>query len=329
LSVLAGWSLLPASLVGLLFSPGLTLAVLPWLAVALAAIVYLVLCFFPNPAGLSRLPVWLTCITLLRLLADVVATGALLWQGGQGEVRVEQAWAWLAIFLVVLLQLTLVTIGASQSEAFTRLFERFVLDAMPGKQMAIDADAHSGLLDEHEVRLARRELERTCEFIEFLCLSARFSHLDRVISGLLLLATGWEAWLVFAHGQQSALDKILVHNLLSALAALWLHEALFTTRRKLVDLENLGSELLDTRDRSHRIPLVWPLVLGVLLLQGQLGLMLGVWLILIVADRWERGHDNPEPTSFAPAALIGVATLAARLRGLPGSAPGIHDGHAC
>ncbi len=118
----------------------------------------------------SIFPSLLLITTLFRLGMNVSSTRMILTTGYPGEVieRFGQlvtggdiVVGFVIFFIIVLVQLIVITKGA---ERVSEVAARFTLDAMPGKQMAIDADLSSGLIDEQQARIRREKIQKEADF---------------------------------------------------------------------------------------------------------------------------------------------------------------------
>ena len=118
----------------------------------------------------SIFPSLLLITTLFRLGMNVSSTRMILTTGNPGEViaRFGQlvtggdiVVGFVIFFIIVLVQLIVITKGA---ERVAEVAARFTLDAMPGKQMAIDADLSSGLIDEQQARVRREKIQKEADF---------------------------------------------------------------------------------------------------------------------------------------------------------------------
>lgn len=127
-----------------------------------------------NPLELAAFPSLLLVTTLFRLSLDVSATRLILTQGdipgGVGSVipafggfvmRGNAVVGLLLFVILIVVQLVVVTNGAQR---VAEVAARFTLDAMPGKQMAIDADLHTGLIDAPEARARRKAVQAEADF---------------------------------------------------------------------------------------------------------------------------------------------------------------------
>ena len=115
-------------------------------------------------------PSLLLFATLFRLALNVSTTRLILLQGYAGKliaafggfvVGGNYVVGFIIFLILVIIQFVVITNGAGR---IAEVAARFTLDAMPGKQMSIDADLNAGLIDEVEARRRRREIERQADF---------------------------------------------------------------------------------------------------------------------------------------------------------------------
>lgn len=139
--------------------------------IALALIILLITMNIHEPLEFSIFPSILLITTLFRLGLNVSSTRSILSRGGDagqvikafGEFVIQgNVVIGVIIFLIiVLMQFIVITKGA---ERVAEVAARFTLDSMPGKQMAIDADLSSGLINEQEAKLRRNKIRRESDF---------------------------------------------------------------------------------------------------------------------------------------------------------------------
>lgn len=141
----------------------------------------------------SVFPSLLLVTTLFRLGLNVSSTRAILYKGYAGEVIQNfgnlitggNIVVGVVIFLIiVLVQFIVITKGA---ERVAEVAARFTLDAMPGKQMAIDADLSSGLIDEQTARLRRGKIQKEADFYGAMDGATKIVKGDAVMSLLITL----------------------------------------------------------------------------------------------------------------------------------------------
>ncbi|MDR3766847.1 MAG: flagellar biosynthesis protein FlhA [Butyricicoccus sp.] len=139
--------------------------------ISLALIILLITMNIHEPLEFSIFPSLLLITTLFRLGLNVSSTRLILSNGGQagqvikafGEFVIQgNVIIGVIIFLIiVLMQFIVITKGA---ERVAEVAARFTLDSMPGKQMAIDADLSSGLINEQEAKIRRNKIQRESDF---------------------------------------------------------------------------------------------------------------------------------------------------------------------
>ncbi len=171
--------------------PAWLLDILLALNITLSLAVLLVTMFIRGPLEFSAFPSLLLLLTLFRLALSVSSTRLILLHGNAGEII--QAFGnfvvggdiivGLIIFLIlVVIQFVVITKGA---ERVAEVAARFTLDAMPGKQMSIDADLNAGLLTEDEARQRRREIQLEADFYGAMDGASKFVKGD-AIAGIII-----------------------------------------------------------------------------------------------------------------------------------------------
>ena len=135
-----------------------------------AVAILLVVLYVPDAIGIATFPTLLLLTTLFRLSLNVASTRLILLQVNAGEIiRAFGTFVVRGNYVVggvVFLVLTLIQfiVIAKGSERVAEVGARFALDAMPGKQMAIDAELRGGTIDGNEARRRRRLLQRESQF---------------------------------------------------------------------------------------------------------------------------------------------------------------------
>ncbi len=159
------------------------------LNLTLSLVILIMTMYIKEPLEFSIFPSLLLITTLFRLVLNVSATRSILSHSGYaGEVIktfgqfaiAGNIVVGLVIFLIiVLVQFMVITKG---SERVAEVSARFTLDAMPGKQMAIDADLSSGLIDEEQARMRRSKIQREADFFGSMDGASKFVKGDAIIS---------------------------------------------------------------------------------------------------------------------------------------------------
>lgn len=165
--------------------------------IAMALMVMMVASYMVRPLDFAAFPAVLLFTTLLRLSLNVASTRVVLLEGHTGTGAAGQVIESFGHFLIggnfavgiivfailVVINFMVVTKG---SERIAEVSARFTLDAMPGKQMAIDADLNAGLIDEKEAKRRRLEVGEEAEFFGSMDGASKFVRGDAV-AGILIL----------------------------------------------------------------------------------------------------------------------------------------------
>jgi len=176
----------------------------PWLLdafftlnIALALVVMMVASYMKRPLDFSVFPTVLLLTTLLRLSLNVASTRVVLLEGHTGPgaagavieafgtflIGGSFAVGLIVFMILVVINFVVITKGA---ERIAEVSARFTLDAMPGKQMAIDADLNAGLIGEEEAKRRRAEVGEEAEFFGSMDGASKFVRGD-AIAGILIL----------------------------------------------------------------------------------------------------------------------------------------------
>lgn len=153
-----------------------------------AVIVMLVSMYNKEPLDFSIFPSMLLVMTLYRLALNISSTRLILLKGHAGQVIQQfgefviggNAFVGFVIFLIlVIIQFIVITKGA---ERVAEVAARFTLDAMPGKQMSIDADLNAGLISEEDARKRRTKIQREADFYGAMDGASKFVKGDAIAS---------------------------------------------------------------------------------------------------------------------------------------------------
>ncbi|SEI45965.1 flagellar biosynthesis protein FlhA [Allopseudospirillum japonicum] len=165
--------------------------------IALSIIVLLVAVYALRPLDFAVFPTMLLVATLFRLALNVASTRVVLLyghEGGDAAGKVIEAFGavliggnyvvGLVVFLILMIiNFVVITKGAGR---ISEVSARFTLDAMPGKQMAIDADLNAGLIDQDQARTRREEVAAEADFYGSMDGASKFVRGDAV-AGILIL----------------------------------------------------------------------------------------------------------------------------------------------
>lgn len=173
---------LPSELLDILITVNITASVLT-LMLAI---------FAKDPLEFSALPSLLLTLTLFRLSLNISATRLILLDGDAGQViqqfgefviRGDAVVGFIIFIILVLVQFIVITKGA---ERVSEVAARFTLDAMPGKQMSIDADLNAGMINEVQARDRRTAIQQEADFYGAMDGSTKFVKGDAIAAIIIL-----------------------------------------------------------------------------------------------------------------------------------------------
>jgi flagellar biosynthesis protein FlhA len=338
----------PVSVLGILLAmvtplPTFILDILISANITLSTVILLVSMNIRRPVEFSVFPTLLLLMTLFRLALNVSSSRLILLNGARGtgaagEV-IESFGGFvvggsfiigIVMFLVLIaIQYVVINHGAVRISEVTA---RFTLDALPGKQMSIDADLNAGLINEHEARTRRKSLSSEAEFYGAMDGATRFTQRDAVASILITSINIVAGFLigVFQHGME-------LSQALQTYTVLTIGDGLVTVIPAL--MISISGGLIVTRASSDKdmsadvgqqvfnAPKPLFLASGVLLAMALLPGMPKIpfivfgggvgWIALKLQRAANAGDLAPEPTVAAPKenleALLHVEPLAVEL----------------
>src|SRR5262245_8605781 len=298
--------------------PPLMLDLLLSIDIGLAVVLLLTAIYVRRPTEFSVFPSLLLLLTLLRLSLNVASTRLVLMHGQDG---VEAAGAVIqafgqfvgggnfvvgvVVFLVLIaIQFIVINHGAVRISEVTA---RFTLDAMPGRQMAIDADLNAGLIDEKEARERRDRVRREADFYGAMDGAIRFTQRD-ALAAMLITGVNIVAGLIIG---------VFQHDLDLATAAttytlLTVGEGLVTAIPAL--LVSMAGGLITTRAASDS-HLGEEVAAQLLARPRPLAVAAGVLVLLALIP------GLPKLPFLLVAAVLGAAAYANRKSGAPQEAP--------
>jgi flagellar biosynthesis protein FlhA len=240
-ALLAPGAVIMAVLLMIVPLPPLILDLLLSADIGLAVVLLLTAIYVREPAEFSVFPSLLLMLTLLRLSLNVASTRLVLLNGAGGvdaAGHVIEAFGQfvvggnlvvgVVVFLVlVAIQYVVINHGAVRISEVTA---RFTLDALPGRQMAIDADLNAGVIDDREARIRREKVRREADFYGAMDGASRFTQRDalaaviitgvNIVAGLAIgilqhgldLATAFETYTILTVGEGlvTAIPSLLV-----------------------------------------------------------------------------------------------------------------------
>jgi flagellar biosynthesis protein FlhA len=160
--------------------------------IALALVIIATVLYTENALAFSAFPTLLLIVTLFRLSLNITATRAILLHGYAGEVinffgqivvGGNYAVGFVIFLILIIIQFVVITNGAGR---VAEVAARFTLDAMPGKQLAIDADLNAGLITEAEARQRRKDIQRAADFYGAMDGASKFVRGDAIAAVIIV-----------------------------------------------------------------------------------------------------------------------------------------------
>jgi flagellar biosynthesis protein FlhA len=162
-------------------------------SIALSLLTLLVILYLRSPADFTGFPTLLLFITLFRLALNVASTRLILLDGYAGHiieafgnfvVRGNYVVGMVVFLILVLINFIVITKGAGR---IAEVAARFTLDALPGKQMSIDAELNAGIIDEKEARARRKAVEEEADFYGAMDGASKFVRGDAIAAILITI----------------------------------------------------------------------------------------------------------------------------------------------
>ncbi len=187
------------------------------LNIALSLVILLTSMYTKESLEFSIFPSLLLIVTLYRLALNIASTRLILGNGGEaGQViktfgsfviQGNMVVGFIIFVIIVIIQFIVITKG---SERVAEVAARFTLDAMPGKQMAIDADLNSGLITEQQAKIRREKVQREADFFGSMDGASKFVKGDAIVSIITILINSVGGIIIGALGpEQMEFSEIL------------------------------------------------------------------------------------------------------------------------
>jgi len=178
--------------------PSSILDVLLTVSIAISVLILLISLYVPKPTDLTTFPTLILILTLYRLSLNIATTRMILSKGHEGPEAVSDIITSFGDFVVggnfvigiivfsilVLINFMVITKGSTR---VAEVAARFVLDSMPGKQMAVDADLNAGLIDDAQAKARRAEILQDANFYGAMDGSSKFVKGDAVAGIIITL----------------------------------------------------------------------------------------------------------------------------------------------
>ncbi len=251
--------------------------------IALALVVLLSSVYSKRPLDFAAFPTVLLVATLLRLALNVASTRVVLLNGHSGTAaagHVIQAFGdfvvggnyavGLVVFsILVIINFVVVTKGAGR---ISEVSARFTLDAMPGKQMAIDADLNAGLINQEEAKARRNDVVQEADFYGAMDGASKFVRGD-AIAGILILLINIIGGLAVGMLQHHMAFTNAIHNytlltigdgLVAQIPSLVLSTAAAIIVTRVSDEQDMGGQILSQLFNNPRTLGITAIVMGMI-----------------------------------------------------------------
>jgi flagellar biosynthesis protein FlhA len=303
----------------------------PWLLdtfftfnISVALMVMMVAAYMLKPLDFAAFPAVLLLTTLMRLSLNVASTRIVLLDGHTGPAAAGAVIESFGHFLIggnfavglivfailVVINFVVVTKGA---ERIAEVSARFALDAMPGKQMAVDADLNAGLIDEKEAKRRRAEVSEEADFFGSMDGASKFVRGDAVAGILILLINIFGGFTigVFQHGltaSQAADTYILLavgDALVAQIPGLLISVAAAMVVSRVGKESDLSSQIVTQMFVSPKVLGITALIMGILgVIPGMPHTVFIGIAMMLGYGAWMLAHQPiaPEPVAVAPVA---------------------------
>ncbi len=264
------------------------LSLLLVLNISISVIVLLVSMYIQNALEFSTFPSLLLMLTIFRLALAVASTKLILLQAdagsiitafGQVVVRGNAVVGFIIFIILVIVQFIVITKGA---ERISEVAARFILDAMPGKQMGIDADLNAGIIGEKEAQHRREVIRQEADFYGAMDGASKFVRGDAIAS-IIIVAINIIGGIIvgFMQGKMDWMDILKTYTILTIgdglvtqIPALFISTASAVIVTRAVSRgENLGN---DIAGQLFNYPKALQIAAGALLLFGVSGFFTGL-----------------------------------------------------
>jgi len=304
--------------------------------IALSLVVLLVVVYALRPLDFGLFPSLLLVATLLRLALNVASTRIVLLEGhngGDAAGKVIEAFGefviggnyavGLVVFLIlVIINFVVVTKGAGR---VSEVSARFTLDAMPGKQMAIDADLNSGLIDQDEARQRREDVTKEADFYGAMDGASKFVRGD-AIAGILILLINIIGGLSIGVGQHNLDFGTAMQNytlltigdgLVAQIPSLLLSTSAAIIVTRVSSAENMGDQVANQLLDNPRALAIAAAIIGVLgLIPGMPNLVFLLLGAALGGAAYMMARRKRQPVVEEPSAPVEATPASTEMREL-------------
>ena len=294
--------------------------------IAVALMVMMVAAYMIRPLDFAAFPAVLLLTTLMRLSLNVASTRVVLMEGHTGPgaagavieafghflIGGNFAVGFIVFAILVVINFVVVTKGA---ERIAEVSARFALDAMPGKQMAVDADLNAGLIDEKEAKRRRAEVSEEADFFGSMDGASKFVRGDAVAGILILLINIVGGFMIgmAQHGLSAskAADTYILLAVGDALVAqipgLLISVAAAMVVSRVGKDHDLGRQIIDQMFVSPRVLGITAAIMGIMgIIPGMPNIVFLSIAAVLGYAAWMMANKPPppDPASLAPPAPV-------------------------
>jgi len=298
--------------------------------IAVALMIIATTLYTENALAFSAFPTLLLIITLFRLSLNITATRAILLHGYAGEVinffgqivvGGNYAVGFVIFLILIIIQFVVITNGAGR---VAEVAARFTLDAMPGKQLAIDADLNAGLITEAEARQRRRDIQRAADFYGAMDGASKFVRGD-AIAAVIIVAINTIGGFIVGVAQQhltivESLQKFTLltvgEGIVTQVPALLISTATGIIVTRAAAETDFGTDITKQLTAQPRALLITAIITALFGLAG-----LDRWLLLFISALLFIIYFARREGAAEAAAERKVAAAKAGALGAPGAAP--------
>lgn len=225
---------------------------------SLSLVILFVTLYIKEPLDFAVFPSVLLITTLFRLALNISSTKLILGKGSAGRVigtfgnfvvQGNLVVGAIVFLIIIIVQFIVITKGA---ERVAEVAARFTLDAMPGKQMAIDADLNSGLIDENEAKRRRQRIQQEADFYGAMDGASKFVKGDAIVGILITIINIVGGIIIGSTRMRMPIEQVLERytiltigdGLVSQIPALLISTANGIIVTRAASESNLGRDLL-------------------------------------------------------------------------------------
>jgi flagellar biosynthesis protein FlhA len=303
--------------------------------ITIALVIIATALYTENALAFSAFPTMLLIVTLFRLSLNITATRAILLHGYAGEVinffgqivvGGNYAVGFVIFLILIIIQFVVITNGAGR---VAEVAARFTLDAMPGKQLAIDADLNAGLVTEAEARQRRRDIQRSADFYGAMDGASKFVRGD-AIAAVIIVAINTIGGFIVGVAQQhltiiESLQKFTLltvgEGIVTQVPALLISTATGIIVTRAAAETDFGTDIVKQLTAQPRALLIAAIITALFGLAG-----LDRWLLLLISAVLFIIYFARREGAAEAAAERKVAQAKAGAPGAPGAQPAAKGG---